>query len=418
MNDSWDENDPHSEAINILQKRMRNFERLDSFPSGWSLWEKVNLSGDFQYPEYILITLILSHRVSSLDPLDKMQWACGFLYRGVPCAIALQKTGLRLFTSSQSVETIAQTQSHIPRSEQSRSESDLQAVLIAELNGALNFVEKRFIEKLFVESTTTDSIFLRNDYQSLREMYLYFREKSNEYSHGSKDAIMWEFRDNSGDRVSAKFEIAEILAPWFEQRERFRKKGYYEFAAVLAFFSLLEHILVLLMPLSREASALSLHEFLKKDFREKWDLIFTGEDVENLGMRQEVFQIAEKYRNLFSHGGVAKGGRSLYVSIRGIGIITNPMFKRNGDPSLPFIEFLPENPTVDSKVFPFFDQLEQWLTKSSAKFGMKFIEEGLDIPHSRKFALDFMELSKDEEKFEDWLSLRSEMTERAMNFEL
>lgn len=417
MNDSWDENDPRSEAIKILQRRMKNFERLDSFPSSWTSWDKIKLSEDFQYPEYVLITLVLSHRVLSLDPLDKMRWACGFLYKGVPCAIALQKTGLRLFTFSQNVDTIELTRSQIAHTGQSVSGSDFQSALIAELKGALNFVEKRFIEELFIESATTDSIFLRNDYQSLKEMYLYFREKSEEYSQGSKGSIKPEFRDNGGVGVSTKLEIAEIFAPWFEQRERFRKKGYYEFAGVLAFFSLLEHILVLLMPLSPEASKLSLHEFLKNDFKTKWDLIFTEKDALNLEMRQEVLHIAEKYRNLFSHGGVAKSGRSLYVSLRGIGIITNPLFKRNRDPSLPFIEFLPENPTVDSDVFPFFDEIELWLAKSSARFGMKFIEEGLDIPHSREFASEFVERSKDEEEFDDWLSLRSEMTDRATNFE-
>jgi hypothetical protein len=396
---------------------MQNFDRLDDFPNRWTLLDKVKLSEDFPYPENVLITLILSYRVSFLYPLDKMKWACGLLYKGLPCAIALQKSGLRLYMSPSHADKAVQVASQSNRIGSIKAETSLGSALVAELKKAVSFVEKNFIEELFDESTVADSIFLRNDYQALKEMYLYFRNNSVENSESRQGDSQREFGYQDRDQVSAKLEIAQILTPWFEKRERFRKKGYYEFVAVIAFFSLLEHILVLLMPLSPEASKLSMHNFLKKDFRRKWDLIFTGEDAENRRIREEVFHVAEKYRNLFSHGGVAKGGRSLYVSLQGIGIITNPLFKRNGDSALPFIEFLPDDPAVDSDVFPFFDKLEHWLTTSSARFGMKFIEEGLDIPHSQKFASEFVALSKDDAEFESWLRLRSEMTDRASNFE-
>lgn len=394
-----------SERLKPLLTYMKDFTLLEPFPESWSSWDKVNLKEEFPIPEYLQITLILSPIISSVRIGEKTRWAYGVAFNGVPCVIALQKFGLRLYIRAP--EDSAQATRH----------ADIHRLLVAALKRAVKYVERQYVGALFEELSETDTLVLRNDYYSIRGMYQYFRESSTSFSEATKSNKSDSGETSNASEIPVTRSIKEILTPWFEDRERFRNKGYYEFAAVLAFFSLIEHVLVLLFALSPKAFDQPLAKFIKMDLKAKLNVIFDKVEPENEVMRSMLLSLADKYRNFFAHGGITKGGRATHVYLTGIGPIANPAFRLNKDPSLPFIEFLPDKPTIDSEVFPFFDEFESWLSQGPTKFGMKFIDEGMDVLYDKKFQAHFLEACSDESTFDEWLRERSLATDRMINFE-
>ena len=405
LNETQEKDDSDSEHLKPLLMQMKDFSLLEPFPESWPNWTGVNLNEEFPNPEYLQITLILSTLTSPVRIGEKTRWAYGFIFKGVPCVISLQKFGLRLYVRTEKVAT------------QEAKNADVQGFLIAALRKAVKYVKRQYISAFFEEISESDTLVLRNDYHPIRNMYQYFRDAAAGASetHRADDSESIEGVRES--EVPILGSTKEFLAPWFEDRERFRNKGYYEFAAVLAFFSLIEHVLVLLVSLSSSAFDQPLAGFIKMELKAKLNVIFVKGDPDSDMMRSKLLAIADKYRNFFAHGGITKGGRATHVHLKGIGPVANPAFKLNRDPSLPFIEFLPNKPTIDSEVFPFFDEFEKWLAQGPTRFEMKFINDGMDILYDKKFLVRFLEACSDESTFDDWLRERSLATDRLINFE-
>ena len=153
----------------------------------------------------------------SYGPGEKMEWAIRFRVDGVACTLSSEKFGLQLYVKGIIAEAEA---------------AGLAERVIGRLDRAQRVLERDVLRPLAVEQTELGNVTLVNQYFHLRGAYTYFRD-------GARNA--YEGNGRLPKRAPGGGWHAMI-----EQREGF----YNTVAMVSAYFSLLEHILVLALPFS------------------------------------------------------------------------------------------------------------------------------------------------------------------------
>lgn len=242
-----------------------------------------------------------------------MRWARGFSYKGVACVVALQKFGLRLYMAEEGFTNDQLTS--IANDPLSRDENRALFIdsLVIDLKKAVKIVERKLLIPLFAKERERGAIVIRNDYNAIRQMYLYFRERAEN----------WE-----------------------------------ELEAVV-----------------RVESGFATNQFLGLDIWEKWSVVL-GKSHQSLRLKDKAFKVADKYRNFYAHGGIAKKSQSSYVHIPGVGSLTDPNFGDMRQPIFPFVEPELKQSDVTDVIFPFFDDVEKWLREGGSRFGMNYVGEG------------------------------------------
>jgi len=394
---------------------MKDFSILDSYPTGWQGWVRYDIGDEFPVPGILKVTFSLSACVRQLDYSEKTQWAFSFQFQNRPSVVAFQKFGLRLYIQPEFPSFTNRPSSSDKTDLGNSLDFQYKDGLLQVLKKSVRLVENGILKSVGVASLKSRDLIIRNDYRAIHEMYEYFRFASTQLS---KDVDRQEDMQRlpEGDHTAGEV-IKAALAPWFALRERERERGYNDVASVLSFFSLLEHVLVLLLPLSQNNISVDIDTFIGLPLTDKWTAIFSNASPIDSRMREKVFQIADKYRNFYSHGGVSKRGKSAYFTVPTIGSIPMSLSKVKNDVYFPFLEIASGSNLVEIEVFPFFDELELWLKQGSSSFAMRFIEEGFDVPFSKKFVETFLEVTRSEEEFEDWMQTRSEVLDRFHNFE-
>ena len=409
MNHKRDEEDLIARNIRkAIENSMEEFSILDPFPPSWLAWNRHNIDDEIKHPEWLYASLALSERASALATTDKMRWASGFCYRGTACVVTLQKFGLRLYISGGDSLHKDESSDYSP--------ATIRDSLVAQLQILLGIVEKNVLIPLFREQRTLGEIVIRNDYFAIRNMYEYFRTRSLNWENLEAEISILNL--SSPDLIEPSgSSVAEMLRPYLKKKKQLQYKGYFEFAAILAFFSLLEHVLVLLKPMSIQESQISVNDFIGLSLTKKWVSVFGSSDQEANRMKDDILKISDRYRNFYAHGGVAKGGKSAYVSIPGLGMLSSPDIEQQRQPSFPFIDGKLGGTQIQAKVFPFFDKIEAWLESSALSHGMKYIKEGLNVSFENSFREEILSLTKDDQKFDQWLEMRSQALDRFLNFE-
>ncbi len=207
-----------------------------------------------------------------------------------------------------------------------------------------------------------------NSYHKLNMMYRFFRRKAKE-----------SFRRASRAPTSLEPGKTGLIAPLMNWRGQHEREGaYYSAAMIDAFFSRLEHVLVLILPfVGFDPVHQDLVAFISSAWSDKFKRIF---DIEHNRLAKSLYDqldsIREKYRNPITHGYFEKAGASLYFHIPNLGAIPVRLSKfREGL----HYSFLPITESSLEEVCCLFDKVDALFKSGMAGKGFLFAKTGLDI---------------------------------------
>ena len=274
---------------------------------------------------------------------DKMHWILYFSYENTKCAVALEKFGLRFYLENKgNYENI-----------------------IKKINKAINYIEKKILQDYVKEQMISGNLSISNHFNQLSNMYYHFREESNKiYTKKESD-----------------FNIND-MSTFLNNMITKNNIGFYNtFSMIEAYFSRFEHFLAYCLFFNTNR-AISIFDFYKKDFSEKFKIIFPLNVPKNKLFYDEINSIKEKYRNTFSHGMFSKNGEPFYFQLDNVGMIPANLSKFKDSPHF---NFIPTNEIKYEEICKQFDKIDYWLEFESSQFAWKYAESGLFLSFSDNF---------------------------------
>ena len=299
-----------------------------------------------------LVQLVLALRgCSNLGHAEKLAWEYPIQVDGIACSVANQKFGLRIYVAATAPDCGAVA-------------SRLQAALIA----GQRVVERMLLEPVIAEKAEAGNVTVRNQFHSLRQMYMYFRDRASD-----------AFRGNG--TIAA----AEVLGIRFDLPQQ--KEGWWNtFAMVMAYFSLLEHVLLGCLPFAQFNPATeSVKTFIDSTWADKFKRILNMHELAAMQLLQRLQTIANDFRNSYAHGGFDRSGATIAVHVPVIGAVPVAL---TGIRDRPQFELVPVDESNFQDICRVFDDCDQLLASSGMSDAMEWIQSGLDY----RFDLAFREL--------------------------
>ncbi|MCW2133377.1 hypothetical protein [Arthrobacter sp. VKM Ac-2550] len=303
-----------------------------------------------------------------LGRADKLDWEHTFKVDGTRCSMASQKFGLRLYVSLQDVPEISVAAILADR-------------IVAALIAGQKVVERDLLGPLGEEQVTAGNLTVRNQYAALRRTYDYFR-KGAEIAYAGHGRL-----HAAGPAQLLPPEIQEIIREIWEGEEvRSREtEGWWNtFAMVTAYFSVLEHVMVGLLPFSQfDPSKDSVKRFMGSKWGDKFKRVFNpGSDRAAQRHYLALKIISDQYRNPYSHGGFDKPGSALGIHIPGIGVVPATLSDIRDSPHF---NFVPTQEKDFRSITDTFDELEKWIAEGDCANGWTWVTNGLDLRFDEEF---------------------------------
>jgi hypothetical protein len=326
---------------------------------------------DFPVPELVLITLRDALGCEKFGPFEKCRWSVPVVYRGIPFAFEYRKLGLV-------AQTIVDEAIVAP----------LLPGFFGKLKKAVNATADA-LKKLCEDQIASLSVTVPNLFPDLDQMYRFFRECAAE-SYRRPDPPM---------RVTAVNESGEPSA-WAGSFLQGPREGFYHTTAMLnAYFSRLEHALVLVLPLTTfEATGFDLLDYIGSNWDDKYRRLFDVEKDKEAKRLYDRMKVAkERYRNPIAHGGFEKGGASLYFHVPTVGALPASLVAVRDSWTFSFIP-IPE--ASYQEVCTLFDDVDAFLARAHTRYGWKFAESGLDVAIDGKTREGYRRAMVSDEAFE------------------
>jgi hypothetical protein len=314
---------------------------------------------------------------------EKIAWQLRFRFDGRPCTMALQKFGLRLYLDPAGLEGHGVT----------TAVADIVATLQKATEVAVTSVLRRHTKSQ--EKRVTVS----NQYYRLRRMYDYFRELAE------NPILPFDESEEEG-----------IVAPTLKRLVRTEELRFFNGVAMVnAYFSWLEHTLVLVWPFVKyQPDIHNLEQFVAYRWTEKFKAVF---DIPTDSAAKRVYDqlrdLAEEYRNTYAHGGFGKERATLLVHMPNGPLPANLSDVRERQP----LQFFPIPEPSLSAITDVLDDVDAWLRVGPAQYGMMYAESGLDLPFNRSSVTKYQEAMRSREEFDDFLMRTSEMVDRMSNMD-
>ncbi len=319
-------------------------------------WEQHRLSPtDFPVPELILFGLRNLRDLESWGPGEKLRWGITATFGDIPFSVSLEKFGLRLY---------------VPKG----LAADVRDELVRRLQAAVKLSEA-YLQDLARQQIDAGNVTIENQYRHFEGAYRFFREKAGVAYETAPPKPKITRRDKDGRPMGWSSE------PWKPQIEG----GYLAGAMVDAYFSRLEHLLVLVLPfLDFEPSVGALVRFVGLTWDEKWRKVFdvAGDNTAKLRYDQ-LRHIKETVRNPLSHGGFAKKGTSFFFHVDKIGALPALLTKHGRSFEL-FITRVPHG--TYQELCSQLDDVDAFLAASTVAPGVQYAQTGLDVAFSADFS--------------------------------
>lgn len=315
-------------------------------------WQKVRVSRE-RFPVPGLVYLLLSRVVGlkCYGPWEKMVWGFHFEHNGQIFALQFEKFGLRAYGPELADDTEEKS--------------------IARVEVALQRIEKslRHIEPYFAElvrvSTDELKVTVPNLYHQLDERYRFFRERAKTAYASKPEAprVIWQSEDGKSQTTESR-----PFQPVIEG-------GYFAGAMLDAFFSKLEHELVVVLPFSDAMPRVkNLTSFIGSFWGDKWKLVLSLENTDSARLYGRLRVAKERIRNVLGHGGFEKRGASLLVHSEAGAI--RAALSRHKD-SIHFNLFPIPHESFD-ELCGLLDAVEEYLEETLG-FGAAWLKSGLDV---------------------------------------
>ncbi|MFI2315612.1 hypothetical protein [Streptomyces sp. CB00072] len=316
---------------------------------------------------------------------EKLAWEYTFIVDGHSCALAHQKFGLRLYIDSRSLPSKGDAEALCER-------------IVKMFEKAQKYLERHYLRAFAEEQIRQGRVTVRNQHRRLRDVYAYFREGA-------------ELSFAGQGRVDADLGNGwTLVAP--KETEGF----YNTVAMVSAYFSLLEHNLVLLLPfLGFDPSKGDLKSFIGDRWGVKFKRILpVGSNASAKAHFDALHRIAEEYRNTYGHGGFDKFGSSMLFHMEGVGALPAVLSDIRDSPHFAFI---PVGMDDFEGIRETFDAFDDWVSDTAAPLAMKWIKGGLDVYYDDRFRAQVKEAMRSEDDFMAMLDYYGYLADQAANMD-
>lgn len=260
-------------------------------------WAKFPLPREeFPIPDLLLVLLRDTMKFRWAGPGEKVRWTIYFWVDNRPFAIELAKFGLRL---------------HYQKEDQ----ASIQRVC-GQLQAALGQLEKQ-IKPLINNQIAVGNVTLQNRSSQFHARYRFFRGKADtafdEAAHRSVRSAPTKDVDEPQDS------FAHIIKNFSAKLKSGYEGFYYSVAMVDAYFSYLEHRLVLLRVFQGAAvPSGGTKELFTANWDDKLKIVLGEKQREYATLLGRLRTIKENIRNPFAHGGSQNDGGSIFCHFPGI----------------------------------------------------------------------------------------------------
>ena len=310
-------------------------------------------------------------------PGEKVAWWVNFTYRDERCSLALQKFGLRLYLRTERPEDEAlETQKQIAK----------------QLRSSMSTVERLIIDAA-PDLLGTGSATVLNQHHSLHRAYAYFRGRAEQPLHIEDES---ESGESVGGGTWKTFRSGKL---------HMQLNSFHDMiAAISAYVSLLEHDLVLALAFSEfDPDKDNLTEMIGSRWGQKWDRIL-GKQGDAARYWQRLFDVVERWRNPYSHGGFEKGhGATIYLHTPGVNAAVPIGLTRVRES--PLFSFVPAGETDIKDVFALFDETDAFLARELPE-AVEWINSGLDVRYDEGFRVELAEARRTD-RFEHMVEAHS-----------
>jgi len=292
-------------------------------------------------------------------PGEKVLWWVDFMYKGEWCELAMQKFGLRIYLRTDRPE------------EEARA---TQIKIAKQLRSSMRTVE-RVVQAAAPDLLGKGNASVRNQHTSLLRAYQYFRERAESPEHIEDEQIEYEPLLGRLLMLSSSFKSGRFQMDLNSFHDMI--------AAINAYLSRLEHDLVLALAFCNfNPDVDNLTDVIAARWGEKWDRIL-GKQGEAGQYWKRLFDVVERWRNPYSHGGFEKGhSATIWLHTPGVDAALPVGLTRVRES--PVFSFAPGGESTIAEVFALFDAIDDWMAKRLPE-ATQWIQSGLDVRYDEGF---------------------------------
>lgn len=346
-----------------------------------------------RHPYIVFIIFVNLKRYKFLGRWEKVAWEIPIKYKGTPFILTHRKFGFDILSNFESDEI-----------------TEIAIEAMTNIHKSMKFAEN-LIEPEIKSLVHEGAITLDNEYSNIRNRYEFFRENAQ-----LQFDCLEETKKNS--ELILDKGIEEAIKSHNDYLKKINAGNYYLTGMLDAYYSLLEHILVLILPFikSKKLSKIDLESYIGDNWKEKYKAVIPlNEDKVALKLLERLDKIKEDYRNPLTHGYFKKNGHSFYVHMKNLGAIPMTLTKSNsafryhfgGLGQFTFVE-----------ICKCFDDCDTYFDSSDlTKYGMKYIKRGLSIAYDSYSCKRYQDAMKSVGHFDKFIDKMTHEHENAMNMD-
>jgi hypothetical protein len=343
----------------------------ENHPTQWSGYQ-LDFE-EFPTPDLVRFALTRLRDIKALGPGEKVAWSIDACFGDVPFQIAYRKFGFQLVVPKGTPEEIAQR-------------------LILCLKKAARLAA-RSLEEVAHQQIDSGNVSIDNKYRIFDGAYQFFRQEAS---------ARFQENPNSGFGV--------VFAP------KFAEAGYCAGAMVNAYFSRLEHLLVLALPFTDfDPGNGALRKFAEALWDDKFTTVFDlSTDEVAKRTRDMLGKIKKQFRNPISHGGFDKKGTAFHFHVPGIAAV--PALLSNYKVSIErFVTSItkPEFETLCAEL----DDCDRLLESTKLGPGIRFAQRLLPVSFSETQRMKYRNVAEHPERFEAFLEHETDILDMHMNMD-
>lgn len=209
--------------------------------------------------------------------------------------------------------------------------------------------------------------------------------------------------------------FTEMMAPLHRSWERRKHGSFAAIAAINAYFSWLEHVLVLALVFTEvDPRDGTLDKHIGDKWGDKFKRVFDPQTRDASRVLAELHDIAETYRNTYGHGGFDKQRATIGIHIDGIGAVPARLTDVRRSPHF---ELYPFGPASFSDVTTTLDEVDRFLREGPRALAMRYIEGGLDVPFDGRSRTRIRSAARNPKTFDEWLRRRMSEADDYLNMD-
>jgi hypothetical protein len=244
---------------------------------------------------------------------------------------------------------------------------------------------------------------IANSFLQLDEMYRYFREEAERNFTLKKEP------------KPSKPKLEGLSASLTELWRRGKVANYNASAMIDAYFSRLEHLLILILPfMNYDPRKHDLVRLMGAVWSDKFKAVFDlSRDATARNLYERSVALREGNRNPVSHGNFQKNGKSLYFHFPA-GAISCQLSSTVAEQSNSITKL---TESKFKELCAFFDEVDAFFETGPAEFGYLYAMSGLDVAFDDKSMEGYKSAAQDHESLKDFINYKSQIDAINMNMD-